>query len=199
MSVPDEGYFRNVSCTLNLFVGGFEFYLFYFCLFAHRGAEHILTILATWLVSYKRQELLTLREHPVFSGIRLACLFRFLCCPIMCLYVLTSVLWCPLWFPQCSVRLYLLLFVDSCLIYIICVSLRIVVSYTCYFVLLFCLSCVVYAANISGLSIFDWIYNYLCNQCLLPLKLWVQIPLRRGVPYSIEHQGRLRFDKLGLR
>jgi len=22
-----------------------------------------------------------------------------------------------------------------------------------------------------------WIYNYLCNQCLSPLKLWVQIPL----------------------
>jgi hypothetical protein len=27
----------------------------------------------------------------------------------------------------------------------------------------------------------SWIYNYLCNQCLLPLKLWVRIPLRRGV------------------
>ena len=27
----------------------------------------------------------------------------------------------------------------------------------------------------------SWIYNYLCNQCLLPLKLWVQILLRRGV------------------
>ena len=27
----------------------------------------------------------------------------------------------------------------------------------------------------------SWIYNYLCNNCLLPLKLWVQIPLKRGV------------------
>jgi hypothetical protein len=26
-----------------------------------------------------------------------------------------------------------------------------------------------------------WIYNNLCNQCLSPLKLWVWIPLRRGV------------------
>jgi hypothetical protein len=26
-----------------------------------------------------------------------------------------------------------------------------------------------------------WIYNYLCNQCLSPLTLWVGIPLRRGV------------------
>ena len=27
----------------------------------------------------------------------------------------------------------------------------------------------------------NWIYNYLCNQCLSPLTLWVLILLRRGV------------------
>jgi hypothetical protein len=27
----------------------------------------------------------------------------------------------------------------------------------------------------------SWIYNYLCNQCLSPLMLWVQILLGRGV------------------
>ena len=27
----------------------------------------------------------------------------------------------------------------------------------------------------------SWVYNYLCNRCLSPLKLWVRIPLRRGV------------------
>ena len=27
----------------------------------------------------------------------------------------------------------------------------------------------------------SWIYNYPCNQCLLPLTLWVQIPLWWGV------------------
>ena len=27
----------------------------------------------------------------------------------------------------------------------------------------------------------SWIYNYLCHQWLSPLKLWVRIPLRRGV------------------
>jgi hypothetical protein len=26
-----------------------------------------------------------------------------------------------------------------------------------------------------------WIYNYLCNQCLSPLTLWVRIPFMRGV------------------
>ena len=36
-----------------------------------------------------------------------------------------------------------------------------------------------------GWSYCNWIYNYLCNQCLSPLKLWVQIPLRRG--YLIQH------------
>jgi hypothetical protein len=30
----------------------------------------------------------------------------------------------------------------------------------------------------------SWIYNYLCNQCLSPLKLWVQISLRRGVLHT---------------
>ena len=28
-----------------------------------------------------------------------------------------------------------------------------------------------------------WIDNYLCNQCLSPLTLWIRIPLRRGVLY----------------
>jgi hypothetical protein len=32
-----------------------------------------------------------------------------------------------------------------------------------------------------SLSLGRWIYNYLCNQCLSPLKLWVRIPLGRGV------------------
>ena len=31
------------------------------------------------------------------------------------------------------------------------------------------------------LSYGSWIYNYLCNQCLSPMKVWVRIPLRRCV------------------
>ena len=27
----------------------------------------------------------------------------------------------------------------------------------------------------------SWIYNYICNQCPSPLKLWVRTPLRRSV------------------
>ena len=32
----------------------------------------------------------------------------------------------------------------------------------------------------SSWSYGSWIYNYLCNQCLSPLMLWVRIPLRQG-------------------
>jgi len=37
--------------------------------------------------------------------------------------------------------------------------------------------------SVPGLSWWydSWIYNYLCNQCLSPLKLWVRIPLRWGI------------------
>jgi hypothetical protein len=47
---------------------------------------------------------------PRFFG---GSVFSFLCCPIVCFYVLSSVLRCPLRFPHkklCSVRLYLQLF-----------------------------------------------------------------------------------------
>ena len=33
----------------------------------------------------------------------------------------------------------------------------------------------------------SWIYNYLCNQYLLPLKLWVQIPFEKSENTSIAH------------
>jgi hypothetical protein len=72
--------------------------------------------------------------------------FSFLCCPIMCLYVLSYALWCPLRFPykndvQLTVRLCLQSFVGglmSNLHYLFC--LRIVVSNTYCVVFLFCLS-----------------------------------------------------------
>ena len=45
---------------------------------------------------YKRQGPLTLREHlsshPVFGGVRVAHHFNVVCCPVMCLIVLSSVL-----------------------------------------------------------------------------------------------------------
>ena len=35
--------------------------------------------------------------------------------------------------------------------------------------------------NLKRLLSGSWIYNYLCNQCLSPLTLWVRILLRLGV------------------
>ena len=91
-------------------------------------------------------------------------------CPIMCLYVLSSMVWCSLLFLYkndvrfvfvwglMSYLRYLCLFGSSlydgsCLIYVICVCLRVVMSNTYCVVFLFCLSssCVF---SFSGLSIF---------------------------------------------
>jgi hypothetical protein len=46
-----------------------------------------------------RNCLLFARAHeftPIFDEIRFAQPFRLLCCPVMCIYALSSVLWCPL-------------------------------------------------------------------------------------------------------
>jgi hypothetical protein len=65
-----------------------------------------LKIWATRRASFKKQELLTLCKHTswtrVFFGGGGGCVshvFSFLCCSIMCLYFLSSVLWCLLRFP----------------------------------------------------------------------------------------------------
>ena len=52
--------------------------------------------------------------HPWYFGeVHVARLFSFLCCPVMCFYVLFSVLWCPLWFPHKNdIQLF---FTSSCL------------------------------------------------------------------------------------
>ena len=102
-----------------------------------------------------------LSSPPVFAGGPCCSSFEFLCSPVMCLYALSSVLWCPLRFPyikQCSVRLYLQLFVAGVMTYL---------RYLCFFahsvVFLFCLSssCVPYVASFSGLSIFDCPFDIL--------------------------------------
>ena len=76
--------------------------------------------------------------------------------PIMCLFFLSSVLWCSLWLLHKNdvqfIFIFNCLFVCSCLIYVICVSLRIMVSttYCVVFLFSFSSSCVSYAV----LSIF---------------------------------------------
>jgi hypothetical protein len=85
----------------------------------------------------------------------------FLCCPIMCLYVLCYVLCCLLRFPHRNdVRFVFTssyLYRGLCLHYVSCVWSGIVMSNTnCVVILLFfSSSCVPYIASFSGLSIFD--------------------------------------------
>ena len=114
-------------------------------------------------MSYKKEELLTLSELiPFFDGVCVGHLFSFMCYPIICAYVLSSLLWCPLRFPHktmfCSS---LPVAVRSCHIYVTCFCLRLVVSTTYCVVLLLCFSssCVPYVASFSGISIFGNVYS----------------------------------------
>jgi hypothetical protein len=105
----------------------------------------------------------------------IAHVFSFLCCPIMYLYVLRSVLWCPLRFPHKT------MFGSSLppvvcrkairLIYVICVCLRRVVSttYCVVFLFCFCSSCVPYVSRFSGLSNFHHTYSKGCPLGVLDL------------------------------
>ena len=67
--------------------------------------------------------------------------FSYLCCPIVCLYVLRSVLWCPLRFPHNNDVLFVFtpscLYEDLSLIYVICVWLSKVVFLLCFLRLVF--------------------------------------------------------------
>ena len=120
--------------------------------------------------------------------------FIFLCCPIMYLYVLSSMVWCPLRFPhktmidsslpQVVCRRAHVFFLFFC---IICVCLRILVSNTYCVVFLLCFSsfCVPNVVSFSGLSFlfllqyfltFIWIYifvqyNYHSNEVWILLNI----------------------------
>ena len=60
----------------------------------------------TWWVSYKRQytsyhsRALEFTHGCFWCGSVFLTFFCVLCCPIMCLYLLSSVLWCPIRFPH---------------------------------------------------------------------------------------------------
>jgi hypothetical protein len=134
--------------------------------------------------------------HCFFDWVLVAHHSRLLCCPIMCLYVLCSVLCVFTFCVPCYVSLrsvsrvmclYVLcsvlwsqlrlhyknyvrfvfisscLYDGSCLIYVMCVWLRIVVSntYCVVFLLCFSSSCVPNVASLSRLSLFDFPFVYL--------------------------------------
>ena len=81
----------------------------------------MLTVILVYLVGYDLNFfvlVLATLSGVNFGGICVAHLFSFLCCPIMCLCVLSFVLWCPLRFPHKPVHLYLQLFVEGCMFYL---------------------------------------------------------------------------------
>ena len=68
---------------------GKDFFLSYSILFQTIFAEYK----SFWNLSFY---FCTWDHHRLYCGVRAVHLFSCLCCPIMCLYVLSSVLWCPL-------------------------------------------------------------------------------------------------------
>jgi hypothetical protein len=106
-----------------------------------------------------RNCLVVARAHaftPIFGRIRVVHLFWFLCCPMMCIYALSSVLWCPLRVPCCDVgyefhiqtmlgsSLPPVICKAACLVFFIYAWLRILVPDTFCVVFLFCFVRLVY-------------------------------------------------------
>ena len=81
----------SVHIYHQLFARGITSYLRYLCLLAHIGVQLILTMRETCRVSYKRQELLSIRGRlgslTVFDGIRALYRFRLLGCWCFFCYV----------------------------------------------------------------------------------------------------------------
>jgi hypothetical protein len=99
------------------------------------------------------------KDLPVIK-IRVAHLFSVLCSPIMCLYVLGSVLWFPHTSDDWFVFTSSCLLEGSCLINVICVCLRIVVSNAhcvCFLRIVACpfVPLLSFCESVYYLSIFD--------------------------------------------
>ena len=118
------------------------------------------------LVQYRSNML----REPVSLRVAIRTCIVVLCCPIMCLYVLSTMLWCSLRFPdkkRCSVRLYLQLFVGGIMSYLrylylfACSGVQHILCYV--FVLLFVVLCT------------------LCCQFLWTVLFW--LPLRYSLTF----------------
>ena len=155
-------------------------------------------------VSYKLHALLTIHEHLgsalLFGGSVLlihehlssatvvfdvgpcfSLFFSVLCCPIMCLYLLSSVLWCPIRFPHTTMfgssshpvvcmRALVSLFFCACLcivmsnILLLLIFLVFCIVFFSLFVFVLCLAC-----DFFDLSIHVTLFNYRTFiYCVLP-------------------------------
>ena len=122
----------------------------------------------------------------VFCGVHLLNLFL-LCCPIMCLYVLCSVLWCPLWFPhKKDVRFFFFIPPVVCrglVLFTSCVYLRIMLCFYFVFLRLVChmlpvsLDCPFLIAS----SVFPTVYD---TSLLVLFLLTIALPVLRSTAYE---------------
>ena len=119
------------------------------------------------IIAWKARIAYTLLEHPRFlGGVVLLIFLVFLHCPILCLYVLSSMLWCPLRFPHKYDAQFVFTSrcLCSCLICVDCVWLLIVVSNT---------FCIVF--------LFVFVLSTLCCQFLRIVYFWS--PLRYSLTF----------------
>ena len=102
---------REITYLSNIFFYSSNFGIVYWRLMTHCSTEHIHcsgspNSVITSSLRRRINSSSLLRDYElacpswVFGWVRVAYLFSFLCCPNMCSYVLSSVLWCPLWFPH---------------------------------------------------------------------------------------------------
>jgi hypothetical protein len=150
-----------------------------------------INVVVWFLDSHDYSTLYFILTPGLLVGSVLLTLLIFFSSPIICLYVLSSTLWYPLRFPhENDVRFVLTsncLYENSCLIYLICVCLRIVVSKTYCVVFLFCLSssCLPYVARFSRLCcvfvLLVFVLFTLCCQVLWVVHFW--LPLRYSLTF----------------
>ena len=131
-------------------------------LFAYWGIQHVLTIWVTWRISYKRQELLTLRDGFTPAPC---------CLPFVMGSPLLHVAYPSWWVHPCSM---LLIFLVFCVVFFVLfffvlylVYQMLPVSLGCFcFVFLCPVSCVPNVASVSGLFLFCFSLScILCTKC----------------------------------
>jgi len=166
--VAPTSYTNGLLSLITYWLFTYMFSLLYHCQHLYRA---LVCIWATWRVSYKKQELLTLREHlswpRFFSGHHDAHIL--FCIVLLCIFTL----WVPCWDidvgynfrkNRCSVCLYLHLFVGrlvSYLRYLFLFTYSLIQHILCCAFVFFSSSCVPYVDSFSGLSIFDWPFDIL--------------------------------------
>ena len=155
LSASQSGYpLRNIHISNNN-----RSVTFYVDVFFPQSLQRLVSNLTLYVsntaVSYQKRDLLTLREHtsspPFFCKCPCSSWFKFLLCPMMCLHVLNSVLWNLLRFrhkKQCSVRLYLQLFVGGLMSFLrlLCLLTHSGIKHIlcCLYVLFFFVLCTIY-------------------------------------------------------